>query len=338
MNEHIKERQNLRWRYLLAAVLLIMAAPGVLSAGGTGEEAPATGTDASGSVEPSGASSGAPVTVASKIDTEGSLLGYMMVHVLEDAGIRVINQVEFGPTDVIRRAITSGEIDLYPEYTGNGAFFFDEAESDVWKDFEAGYARVRELDYDANQLVWLTPGDANNTWAIAVRSEVAEAGVRTMEDIGPWIDEGNDFRLAASEEFVSRPDVLPAFEETYDFSLEQSNLLVFSGGNTATTMQAAARGQDGVNAAMAYGTDGQLAALGLVVLDDTRGVQPVYRPAPVIREEVLEEYPEIEDLLRPVFESFDREILQSLNASIAVEGQSAEVVAETYLRDNGFID
>jgi osmoprotectant transport system substrate-binding protein len=338
MNEHIKERQNSRWRYLLAAVLLIMAVPGVLSAGGTGEEAPPTGTDASGSVEPSGASSGAPVTVASKIDTEGSLLGYMMVHVLEDAGIRVINQVEFGPTDVIRRAVTSGEIDLYPEYTGNGAFFFDEAESDVWKDFEAGYARVRELDYDANQLVWLTPGDANNTWAIAVRSEVAEAGVRTMEDIGPWIDEGNDFRLAASEEFVSRPDVLPAFEETYDFSLEQSNLLVFSGGNTATTMQAAARGQDGVNAAMAYGTDGQLAALGLVVLDDTRGVQPVYRPAPVIREEVLEEYPEIEDLLRPVFESFDREILQSLNASIAVEGQSAEVVAETYLRDNGFID
>jgi osmoprotectant transport system substrate-binding protein len=321
-------------------VVVLVAAPAVLYAGGAGEEAP--GTDASSSAEPSaepsGASSGTPVTVASKIDTEGSLLGYMMVHVLEDAGIRVINQVEFGPTDVIRRAVTSGEIDLYPEYTGNGAFFFDETGGDVWKDFEAGYERVKELDYDANQLVWLTPGDANNTWAIAVRSEVAEAGVRTMEDIGPWIADGNEFRLAASEEFVSRPDVLPAFEETYDFSLDQSNLLVFSGGNTATTMQAAARGQDGVNAAMAYGTDGQLAALGLVVLDDTRGVQPVYRPAPVIREEVLSEYPEIEDLLQPVFESFDREILQSLNASIAVEGRSAEVVAENYLRDNGFID
>lgn len=279
-----------------------------------------------------------PVTVASKIDTEGSLLGYMMVHILEDAGFEVDNQVEFGPTDVIRRAITSDEIDLYPEYTGNGAFFFDEADSDVWKDPEEGYERVKQLDREANDLIWLTPGRANNTWAIAVRSELADEGVETMEDIGPWMADGNEFKLAASEEFVSRPDVLPAFEETYDFELEQSDMLVFSGGNTATTMQAAARNQDGVNAAMAYGTDGQLAALGLVVLEDTKRVQPVYLPAPVVRAEILEEYPEIEELLTPVFESLDRETLQELNASIAVEGESAEVVAEEYLRSGDFTD
>jgi osmoprotectant transport system substrate-binding protein len=309
---------------LLLPVLLILASS--VWAGGSGE------------TESAEAETRGPVTVASKIDTEGSLLGYMMVHILEDAGFDVNNQVEFGPTDVIRRAITSGEIDLYPEYTGNGAFFFDEAGSDVWKDFDGGYDRVKELDREANNLIWLTPGNANNTWAIAVRSELADAGVSTMEDIGPWMEDGNDFKLAASEEFVSRPDVLPAFEETYNFELSQSELLVFSGGNTATTMQAAARNQDGVNAAMAYGTDGQLAALGLVVLDDTRGVQPVYRPAPVVRDEVLEEFPEIEGLLQPVFESFDREILQELNASIAVEGRSAEVVAEEYLRSGGFLD
>ncbi|MFP4153906.1 MAG: glycine betaine ABC transporter substrate-binding protein, partial [Alkalispirochaeta sp.] len=166
----------------------------------------------------------------------------------------------------------------------------------------------------------------------------ADEGVETMEDIGPWMADGNEFKLAASEEFVSRPDVLPAFEETYDFELEQSDMLVFSGGNTATTMQAAARNQDGVNAAMAYGTDGQLAALGLVVLEDTKRVQPVYLPAPVVRAEILEEYPEIEELLTPVFESLDRETLQELNASIAVEGQSAEVVAEEYLRSGDFTD
>ena len=117
-----------------------------------------------------------------------------------------------------------------------------------------------------------------------------DAGVTTMDDIGPWIADGNSFKLAASEEFVSRPDVLPAFEDAYGFQLNQEDLLVFSGGNTATTMQAAARNQDGVNAAMAYGTDGQLAALGLQVLDDTKGVQPVYRPAPVVREEVYDQY------------------------------------------------
>lgn len=314
-----------RAAFAVAAASMLML-PMLGFASGTGE------TEDAGEAARKG-----PVTVASKIDTEGSLLGYMMLLMLESDGFEVDNQVEFGPTDVIRRAITSGEIDLYPEYTGNGAFFFGEAGSDTWNDFEAGYERVKELDMETNGLVWLTPADANNTWAIAVRSEVAEEGVTELGDIADWMEAGNEFKLAASEEFVSRPDVLPAFEEEYGFELEQDDLLVFSGGNTATTMQAAARNQDGVNAAMAYGTDGQLAALGLQVLDDTAGVQPVYRPAPVIRAEVLDEYPEIEDLLAPIFESFDREILQSLNAAIAVEGRSAEVVAREYLEDNGFL-
>ncbi|MFW6338651.1 MAG: glycine betaine ABC transporter substrate-binding protein, partial [Alkalispirochaetaceae bacterium] len=248
------------------------------------------------------------------------------------------DSVEFGPTDVVNRAIENGEIDIYPEYTGNGAFFFSEAESEVWKDAEAGYERVKELDREANNLVWLQPAPANNTWAIAVREELAEGGLTTMEDIGPHIADGGTFKLAASEEFVSRSDVLPAFEEAYDFSLSDDQLLVFSGGNTATTIQAAARERDGVNAAMAYGTDGQLAALGLVVLDDTRGVQPVYQPAPRVRAEVIEEYPEIRELLNPVFESLDRETLQALNSAIAVEGRPAPEVAEEYLTERGFLD
>lgn len=291
---------------------------------------------ATGAAEDEG--SKGPVTVASKIDTEGALLGNMIVLVLENDGFQVENSVEFGPTDVVRRAITNGEIDIYPEYTGNGAFFFSEAGSDVWKDAEAGYERVKELDMEANSLVWLQPAPANNTWAIAVREELAAEGVTTMEDIGPYIQEGGRFKLAASEEFVSRPDVLPAFEEAYDFSLSDDQLLVFSGGNTATTIQAAARERDGVNAAMAYGTDGQLSALGLVVLDDTLGVQPVYQPAPLVREEVIEEYPEIQELLDPIFEGLDRETLQALNSAIAVEGRPAPQVAEEYLRDQGFLD
>jgi osmoprotectant transport system substrate-binding protein len=159
-----------------------------------------------------------------------------------------------------------------------------------------------------------------------------------MEDIGPYIEEGGRFKLAASEEFVSRPDVLPAFEEAYDFSLSDDQLLVFSGGNTATTIQAAARERDGVNAAMAYGTDGQLSALGLVVLDDTLGVQPVYQPAPLVRQEVVAEYPELRELLNPIFEGLDRETLQALNSAIAVEGRPAPQVAEEYLTEQGFLD
>ncbi|MFP4509490.1 MAG: ABC transporter substrate-binding protein [Spirochaetota bacterium] len=280
-----------------------------------------------------------PVTVASKIDTEGALLGSMIVQLLRADGFEVVDDTEFGPTDVIRQAIISGEIDMYPEYTGNGAFFFDEAGDDLWRDAESAYERVRELDSESNDLVWLSPAPANNTWAIAIRSDIAEAEeLETLEDLSAFIESGGEIRLAASEEFVTRPDVLPAFEEAYEFSLESDDLVVFSGGNTAMTIQAAAQETDGVNTAMAYGTDGQLAALGLTVLTDTLGVQPVYEPAPIVRRSVLEEYPEIETILNPVFESLTLEDLQSLNAQIAVEGRAASDVAEEWLTSEGFLD
>ena len=113
--------------------------------------------------------------------------------------------------------------------------------------------------------------------------------------------------------------------------------MTFSSGNTAQTEQAAAQQTDGVNAAMAYGTDGQLAALGLRVMDDTANVMPVYEPAPLVRQEVVEQYPEIRDILNPVFSSLDRETLQGLNSQIAVEGKPAEQVAEDYLKEQGYL-
>ena len=89
---------------------------------------------------------------------------------------------------------------------------------------------------------------------------------------------------------------------------------------------------------MAYGTDGALSALRLVVLEDTKGVQPVYEPAPIVRKKIFEMYPEIGELLKPVFESLDLETLQSLNASIAIEGLDAGDVAEQYLKSKSLID
>jgi len=88
---------------------------------------------------------------------------------------------------------------------------------------------------------------------------------------------------------------------------------------------------------MAYGTDGGIAALDLVVLEDSLGVQPVYEPAPIIRKETLEKSPAIAGILDPVFEGLDLLTLQGLNAKIAVEGQDPSKVAGEYLRSKGFI-
>ena len=272
-----------------------------------------------------------PVVVASKIDTEGSVLGELIVQRLESAGIEVNNRLQLGATSVVREALVVGEIDLYPEYTGNGAFFFDMGDRDVWHEPAAALEAVREQDA-ANDLVWLQPAPANNTWAMSVRGDLARANdLETLDDLADYLAEGGEFRFAASAEFVESPQALPAFEEAYGFSLDNEQLLVLSGGNTASTMRAAAQQTDGVNAAMTYGTDGSLAALDLVVLEDNRGVQPVYEPAPVIRAEVLEEYPEIESLLAPVFTALDLEKLQQMNGAVAVEGRPASEVAAEFL-------
>jgi len=278
------------------------------------------------------------VRVGSKIDTEGSLLGNMIILVLEAKGIKTQNKVQLGNTKIVRGAITAGEIDLYPEYTGNGAFFFADEKNPAWKDPKAGYEKVKALDFEKNRLVWLEPAPANNTWAIAVRKDVAAGNkLKSLADLGKWISSGGKFKLAASAEFVERSDALPAFQTAYGFKLGQDQILTLAGGDTAVTIKAAAEGTSGVNGAMAYGTDGALAALGLVIMDDPKGIQPIYAPAPIVRAEVLTRYPAIKEALAPVFRSLDTPTLQSLNAKIAIEGQDAKQVAAAYLKAKGFI-
>lgn len=280
----------------------------------------------------------APVRVGSKIDTEGKLLGNMIVLALEAGGIKTENKSSLGNTKVVRGAITAGEIDIYPEYTGNGAFMFAEESNPAWKNAKAGYERVKTLDFEKNKIVWLEPSPANNTWAIAVRKDVATANkLKTLDDMGKWISGGGQFKLAASAEFVERSDALPAFQSAYGFKLKPEQLLTLAGGDTSATIRAAAEKTSGVNAAMAYGTDGPVAALGLVIMDDPKGVQPIYAPTPIVREEVLSKHPTIRTILAPVFKALDGPTLQSLNAKIQLEGQDAKKVAGDFLKSKGLI-
>ncbi|MGH6800596.1 MAG: ABC transporter substrate-binding protein [Methylocella sp.] len=277
-----------------------------------------------------------PVVVGSKLDLEGGLLGEMMLLALGQAGIAAENRLRIGPTSILRSALLSGAIDLCPEYTGNAAFFFHEDGGPVWKDWSAGFARAKKLDYEKNHLVWLAPAPANNSWVIAVPESLARLqNLRTMEDFAGFVRDGKKVRLAASAEFVESAAGLPAFEASYGFRLDASQLLVLPGGETSATMKAAADGISGVNAAMAYATDGALKALVLHALEDTHHAEPVYAPAPVIREATLASYPEIGGILKPVFAKLDLASLRDLNEKVAVEGEDAGAVAREFFRAQG---
>lgn len=280
----------------------------------------------------------ADVVVGSKIDTEGGVLGNIISQVLKANNIPVVDKIQLGATPIVREAITQGQIDIYPEYTGNAAFFFNKGDLPVWNKAEAGYEEAKKLDYDANKIVWLTPANANNTWAIAVRRDVAEKNnLKSLTDFGKYVSDGGEVKLAASSEFVSSATALPAFQTAYSFTLKPDQLITLSGGDTAATIAAAAQQTSGANAAMVYGTDGGIGPANLVVLEDDKGVQPVYLPTPIIREAVLKENPQIAELLKPVFESFTLESLQELNGRVQVGGEPAADVAREYLTSKGFI-
>ena len=150
-----------------------------------------------------------------------------------------------------------------------------------------------------------------------------------------FVNAGNAVKLICSAAFVENPLGLIGYEEAYGFKLTEDQLIILSSGNTAEMLKALSEGTSGVNASLVYGTDGALDQMNLVVLEDPLHVPPVYLPAPVIRGEVLETYPEIEGLLKPVFESLTLERLQKLNSQVAYDGRDAAEVAKEYLTENG---
>ena len=283
----------------------------------------------------------AQVVVSSKIDTEGGVIGNIILQVLKANNVPVTDKVQLGNTKVVRSAITAGQIDIYPEYTGNGAFFLTQetgADPLLWNDAAKGYAEVKKLDYDQNKIVWLAPAPANNTWGVALRQDLAEPNkIVTWTDFGKWVTGGGAVKLAASAEFVSSAAALPSFEKTYAFTLKPDQLITLSGGDTAAFIAAAANQTSGANAAVVYGTDGGIAPSNLVALVDDKGVQPVYNPAPIVREAVLKQYPQIETLLAPVFAKLDLKTLQTLNGRVQVGGEAASAVAADFLKTSGLV-
>ena len=279
----------------------------------------------------------AAVVISSKLSSESAMIGEMIRLLLNAHGIETVDRTKIGATPVVRKALLSGEIDLYVEYTGNAGFFFNRTADPAWKDLERGYELGARLDYAANHIVWLTPARASNAWALAVRRDVAAAyGLKTMSDFGRWVTAGGRVVLACSAEFANG-GTLRSLERTYGFTLRPDQMIVLAGGETSATIGAAAARTNDVNTAMVYGTDGGIVAANLEILEDDRHDQPVYAPVPIVREPVLKAYPAIADIVRPLMESLNGQRLQQLNARVQIDGESEQSVAEDYLRAKGLL-
>jgi len=279
-----------------------------------------------------------PVVVASMIDSEGAILGNMMVLLLQDRKIPVEDRTEFGTPDVLRKALEAGEVHLVLDYTGSGQYYHDGGDPAVWSDPVRGYEMTRKLDAEKNDLHWLTPANANNTESLAVSRAFSSAtGVKDLPSFADYVKNGGQVKLISSQSFADNQLGLIGLEEAYGFKLRKDQLILLSAGNTAEMLKALSEGINGVNVSLVYGTDGAIDQMQLLVLDDPKHVPPVYLPAPVLSGAKLKEFPKIPEILKPVFESLSLEILQGLNARVAYLGEDAGAVAREYLAGKGFI-
>jgi osmoprotectant transport system substrate-binding protein len=277
---------------------------------------------------------GAEFTVGSKEFTEQLVLGQITLQALEARGATVNDQTGLAGTVAAREALESGEIDMYWEYTGTGWITLLGHEEPI-PDAQKQYKAVAEEDLQKNQIRWLSPAPANNTFAIAVRSEAAGilgttslSSLAVLSEVRP-----EEVTLCAASEFLNREDGLPGLEKAYDFKIPSGNIVKMDLDQIHQTIDEGGK----CNYGEVFATDGQIKALDLTLLKDDKRFFPIYNPSLTVRKEVMDEYPEIADVFAPITQKLNSETLQELNAAVAVDGESPEDVARQFLRENGFL-
>ncbi len=312
---------------LVAALALSVSACGSDDSGGGGGTAAAGGGD-----EQSSDLSGASLAVGSKEFTEQLILGQMTVLVLQNAGAEVDDQTGITGTTNVRKALTSGEIDMYWEYTGTGyAEILENNIKNAPTDSQELFDAVKEQDASENDIVWTDLAPMNDTYAIAT---AADNPVGSLSEYGELANsDPSAASMCAASEFLDRADGFPGLEKKYGFQLPDSAITEVELGVIFTQVP----DQDRCKFGEVFETDGRIPANGLKVLEDDENFFVKYNVALTVRKEVLDQYPQIEDLFAPIAEELTTEVMQELNAQVDVEGLPAEAVAQQWLEENGFL-
>lgn len=280
------------------------------------------------SVVLTGCSSSNTVTVGSKDFSENIVLGEIFAQLIEaKTDLKVIRKLNMGGTFVNFEAIKNGQIDLYPEYTGTA--LTAQLKMDVITDADETYRTVSEEFDKQFNIKWLKPLGFNNTYTLAVTNEIFETyRIETFSDLAA-ISENLVF--GAEHEFFDRQDGFDGLVKTYGmkFKGEPKKMNV--------SLKYQAMGSGDIDVTDAFATDGQIKQYNLKVLKDDKNFFPPYYAAPIIRKEVLEKYPELEQILNSLEGLIDDETMMEMNYKIDVDNQDIKKVAEDFLREKGLI-
>ena len=267
------------------------------------------------------------ITVSGKDFTEQNILCEMVSDYIEsNTDISVNRKCNLGGAQVVFSAIQRGDIDLYIDYLGTD--YTDILKYSPISDVDKVYKTVKSEFNSKYNLSVLKQMNFNNTYALAVRQDTAlKYNLKTISDIVPYAGE---LKISSTLEFVNREDGLAGLNKTY--GLNFADVIAIDGSPRYTALM-----NDNSQVIDAFTTDGLLRKFGLVVLEDDKNFFPPYYAVPIIRNEVLDEYPELEILLNKLGSYLTNDSVQELNYEVDELGKNPEIVANEFLKENNLI-
>jgi len=270
------------------------------------------------------------VVVGGKGFTEQLVLAEITGQYLTAKGYTVKLKTGMG-TSLLRGALENKQVDLYWEYTGTAFLTFHKNKFKNQSGEEI-YKAVKAKDAE-NNIVWLNPSAANNTYALAVRQADADAkGLKTLDDLAAKINGGDKLKLGCNIEFYKRDDGLKPLQKAYGFEFPRSSIKRMETGLVYKALK------DGdVDVGLVFATDGRIPAFNFSILKDTKNYFPAYAITPTIRKETLDANPDLAEYLNKLSGLFDDATMSALNAEVDVDKKSVTEVAKAFLKEKGLL-
>ena len=278
------------------------------------------------SCNPDSDSGGGDIVIGSKNFTEQNILGEMLAQQIENTtGLRVERRLHLGTTFICHQALTAGKIDAYVEYTGTAftTILNQKPISDpqvVYQQLKTGYAQQFGLEV-------AQPLGFENTYAMIIRGEDAKAlDLQTLSQAAQYTPQ---WQAGMGYEFVERQDGFPGLVKTYNLEFAKPPRVMDLG------LMYRALLQKQVDVVAGNSTDGQIARLGLVILEDDQRYFPPYEAAPIIRQATLKKYPQLRQAIAQLSGLITADEMRQMNYQVEGELRDINQVVQEFLQAKG---
>lgn len=267
------------------------------------------------------------ITIGSKNFNEQLILGNMLATLIQkNTDIKVERKLNLGCTSIAFNALKAGQIDMYVEYTGTG--LVDIMKQKSISDPDKTYDTVKEYFNKNYGLTWLKPLGFNNTYTLAVTKELA--GKYKLETFSDLAKLSNQLTLGCTIEFSNRQDGYLGLKDVY--KIDFKDMKAVDGGLRYTALKNGS--SDVIDA---FSTDGLLEAFDLKVLKDDKNFFPPYYAVPLIKNDTLKKYPELDPIINKLTGIINDEVMRGLNYKVDKLGMQPSKVAEEFLKEKGII-